>query len=454
MDKNLDTNQQENGQAGAPVPVKTEKALSRKGKWKYTLAGVALAVVSFVGGFGVRWFTLDKDMRTLINVKNKIDKEYYQDISDEKFYSAIFNAVNNEVLDDYSKYIRPETYSAESASNKGNRSGLGLAFYGNVYSEEWRLVVARVSGNSPAEKAGFLAGDKLTGFGVSKEEITDCQSFQQFSEFLYETADDVPLYLRVQRDTENLILCVTRAKYVESYVLYKSSTTSYTIVGDESDEILSAGKPLSILSQDTAYIRLLWFLGEADEFFENALHLFKAEGKKNLVLDLRGNGGGDMKILGAIASYLCKNTKAKNPVVSVADYGEKKERRRADGNEYYDYFEGESRICVIADNGTASASEALLGAMLDYGTTAYSDICLIAENGVAKTYGKGIMQTTYVMDWIEQDALRLTTAQLLWPISGTCIHGRGILASDGTKSVESQIDADVELTMAIESLFS
>lgn len=454
MDKNLDENRQENGVERDPAPVESKKASSRKGKWKYALAGVAIAVVSFFGGFGAHWFALDKDMRTLINVKNKIDKEYYKDITDEEFYTPIFNAINNQVLDDYSKYIRPEDYSAENASNQGKRSGLGLVFYGSAYGKEWQTVVNRVSGNSPAEKAGFLVGDKVTGFGIGQEDITDCADFQQFSDFLYQTPDDVALYVRVQRGGESVVLSVTRADYVESYVLYKSNATSYTVVGDDDDEILAVGKPLAALDNDTAYIRLIRFMGAADDFFERALDIFKAEGKKNLVLDLRGNGGGDMAVLQEISSYFCKDAKGKNPIISIADYGEKKEYFKAEGNDYYDYFTKESRICVIADNGTASASEALMGAMLDYATTAYGDICLIEENGEAKTFGKGIMQTTYIMDWFEQDALRLTTARILWPTTGTCIHDRGILASDGAKSVEKQMDADEELAKAIQTLFS
>lgn len=453
MNENLGENRQEKEIERDPAPVQSQNNSSRKGKWKYTVFGVIIAVVSFFGGFGAHWFSLDKDMRTLIKVKNKIDKEYYKDISDEEFYNPIFNAVNNEVLDDYSKYIRSEDYSAENASNQGQRSGLGLVFYGSAYEKEWQTVVTRVSGNSPAEKAGFLVGDKVTGFGVSQENIADCESFQHFSDFLYQTADDVALYVRVQRGAESVILSVTRANYVESYVLYKSNTASYTIVGDDDDEVLAVGKPLAALDNDTAYIRLIRFMGKADDFFENALEIFKAEGKKNLVLDLRGNGGGDMKILQEIASYLCKDAKSRKPVVSIADYGDKKEYFKADGNDYYEYFTQDSRVCVIADNGSASASEALMGAMLDYGTTAYSDICLIQENGEAKTFGKGIMQTTYVMDVIEQDALRLTTARILWPTTGTCIHDRGILASDGTKSVEKQMDSDKELAAAIQSLF-
>lgn len=454
----MDTNLQENGQEKqverVPAPAESQKTSSRKRKWVYAVLGGVIAVVSFLGGFGARWYSLDKDMRTLINVKNKIDRDYYKDITDEEFYTPIFHAINNEVLDDYSRYIRPEDYKAENASNQGKRSGLGLVFYGSAYEQEWQTVVNRVSGNSPAEKAGFLAGDKVTGFGVSQEEMVECTSFQHFSEFLYQTADSVPLYVRVQRGNEEVVLTVTRANYVESYVLYKSNTTSYTVVGDDDDEVLSVGKPLAALDNDTAYIRLILFMGRAGDFFEQALDIFKKEGKKNLVLDLRGNGGGDMKVLQEISSYFCKDAKGDNPVISIADYGEHKERFKAEDNEYYDYFTKDSRICVVADSGTASASEALMGAMLDYGATAYGDICLIEENGVAKTFGKGIMQTTYIMDWMERDALRLTTARILWPKTGTCIHDRGILASDGTKSVKKQRNTDEELTAVIQALFS
>ncbi len=89
---------------------------------------------------------------------------------------------------------------------------------------------------------------------------------------------------------------------------------------------------------------------------------------------------------------------------------------------------------MLANYNTASASECLLGAMLDYGTIGYGDIYLSEIDGVARTYGKGIMQTTYY-DYDGGYANKLTTAQIYWPLSDTCIHGRGILPEDGANTV-------------------
>jgi carboxyl-terminal processing protease len=240
---------------------------------------------------------------------------------------------------------------------------------------------------------------------------------------------------------------------VESYVFYRTKDASYTFTGAKAMELTKRGEPLSCLDEDTAYIRLIQFTGRAASLMKKALTLFKQEGKKNLVLDLRGNGGGNLDIMQEIAGYFCKNAKGNAPLVAVADYGEKRERFDATGNVYKKYFAEDSRICVLADVGTASASEALMGAMLDYGTITYGDICLTETRGIARTYGKGIMQTTYIMDVFKQDALKLTTATIRWPISNTCIHNRGILREDGTKSVVKSYEYETELTGAIKALF-
>ena len=141
-------------------------------------------------------------------------------------------------------------------------------------------------------------------------------------------------------------------------------------------------------------------------------------------------------------------------LVVVADYGEKKEKFYANSNQYEAYFSADSRIYVLADEGTASASECLIGAMVDYGAVSFSDICLIERNGVAKTYGKGIMQTTYPFGLWDTDAIKLTTARILWPTSDTCIHGTGVTPELGAISVPTNHQKDGEVTDAIKALFA
>ena len=77
------------------------KKLKRFG---WIVATVLLAVVCFIGGMATVWFTLDPQIRMLVKVKKTIDEHYYQELDDESFYNAIFDAVNGE-LDPYSKYM-------------------------------------------------------------------------------------------------------------------------------------------------------------------------------------------------------------------------------------------------------------------------------------------------------------------------------------------------------------
>ena len=62
------------------------------------------------------------------------------------------------------------------------------------------------------------------------------------------------------------------------------------------------------------------------------------------------------------------------------------------------------------------------------------------------------MQPTYPVRLLEGDAGKLTTAKICWPISGNCIHGRGILPDDGTKTVAESYGADTEITQALQAL--
>ena len=415
-----------------------------------TAVAVLTAVACFAGGALSVWFTLDKEIRTLIKVKNTIDREYYKELTDEEFYGAIFDAVNGQ-LDDYSYYMTAEEYNQSSNNLNGRRIGLGVSFYG-ADIQAGKIKIGRVCGNSPAERAGLRAGSYIIGFGKNEETLVRSEDYAAFSAFLDGMEENEPFLLLMKIGEEEQIVQTVMEEYVENYVFYRSKESSYGFTGKKATTMTNRNDPLSCLSTDTAYIRLVRFGGPAVSAFEATMSVFKRENKKNLVLDLRGNGGGYMNTMQGIASYFCKSSGETFPTAAIADYGEKEERYLAKGNLFKQYFQEDSRICILADSGSASAAECLIGVLVDYGASAYADICLVERNGVAKTYGKGIMQAHFPLG-ISGDIMKLTTAEVRWPVTKYSIHGRGVLPEDGVKTVKEGATEEEELVAAIEVLF-
>ena len=436
--------------AGKNSPLPAQKKKGGAGHWILT---AVIAVCAFGGGVLANHFSLDKEMRTLLSVKNRIQQSYYEEITNEEFYRVLFDAINDELLDDYSEYMTAQEFAQTQATAKGEQSGLGLVVTTKDENGNAQMLVSRVCGNSPAETAGVREGEKIVAFGESETELVRSEKFEDFSAFLQNYGGGEPFFVVLQNGSVSRVVELEKAEYIESYVAYRTSEKAYGFSGANADELTEKGEPLDTLPPDTAYIRLTQFNGGAGSEFSKAMGLFKSENKKNLVLDLRGNGGGYMDILQEIASYFCKSSSEKKPVIAVADYGEQKERFQANGNYYYDYFQADSKIFVLADENTASASECLIGCMYDYGALAFENICLSGKAGEGRTFGKGIMQSTYPLGVFSGDALKLTTAKICWPKSNRCIHGVGITTNDGVKCVAKNAAQDEEIKAAIALLF-
>ncbi len=438
--------QESDSKKNAPTPPAPKESGGKK-IWQI-VGAVTLAIVLFLLGMTTCWFTLDPEIRTLIKVKNKIQDEYYQGVSDGEFYDAVFNGINEGLLDDYSKYMTEEEYKAEQQSMDGRRIGVGLIFY-----EEEELRVSRVCGNSPAEEAGIDSGDKLVGFGEAEESVLPCEKFDDLTAFLKTQEEGQKFYFRLENLAgEERSVELYKSEYVENNVFYRTKESAYAFEGKNATLMTKRGEPMLYLDEDTAYIRLVQFSGNAATAFGVAMQQFKADGKKNLVLDLRGNGGGYVATMQSIASYFCRTATTHTPVVMTAKYGKRTESYRAYGNVYGEYFQEDSQIYLLADAGSASASECLIGVMVDYGAVDFSEICLIERGGVAKTYGKGIMQEIFRVNYNEKDALKLTTAEIFWPLSKRSIHGRGVLPEDGAITAVGSINFEEETRTAIEEL--
>lgn len=384
----------------------------------FVFIAVAVGIATFTAGYFTKAWTTSPEMRELAFVIETIEENYVGEFDVDEFIKAAVEGT----LDKYSTFYTPSEYEQVMLSRDGVSSGrMGIAFVGDS------PMVVSVSGNSPAERAGIMVGDVITGVKLDGEsETVKVETYRDFNGATSKIAKDIEFVIVVRRGTEEKEFSVKKEDYVESYVWYQDSLGSYNSVPANNGWTLELREtPLkSHIKEGYAYIRLSSFNGAAAVQMCAALETMKMRGIKKAVLDLRDNGGGYMDILEDIAGSLIPGKHKQ--LVATAEYKNgDSEGFYTRANNYDDYgFEG---LTVLCNANTASASEALIGAMLDYDAKYGKNIVkvIVSDNGVKDTtFGKGIMQTTFT--YKEGSAIKLTTAKIYWPVSHVCIHGKGI----------------------------
>ena len=398
-------------------------------------------VICFTGGFFTHYLLMPNyarklgDIITIINSVSKDPNGNDITLDTEEMAKGFVNAVLKN--DDYAQYFTDEEYKEKNNEGDGRYSGIGIALYANapkIYS---------VLGNSPAENAGIKSGDvilraKLT----SQTEFIEFTSIQVAIDFFTNVSDGDEIEIIIKRDGvfEERSFTLTERKYVCSYVYYYDNQTSLRFVSEDERKPIKKlfnDERLDALPSDTALILFKAFEGDSATQLGEALSYFYSSGKSKLIFDLRGNGGGYMDCLREVASYFINNNKNNKNLVTEVEERKGSSCYYTKGNNFDDRLKN---IVVLADGGTASASECLIGAMLCYNDANFSkDNLLIAYNtkrGNYSTYGKGIMQTTYPL--LSGGALKLTTARVLWPDRETCIHGTGIIQENTANHINSE----------------
>lgn len=408
-------------------------------KFLIAAAAVAAAALLFLAGYFTYYLTMSGGLRSLLWVKDMVQDEYYEEVSDDEFWQAAIDGVMDS-LDAYSAYYTADEYDAVIDSDRGIRSGIGASFFSGTNK------VYRIALNSPlffAAEGGVEAGMYLTGVGESESSLTLTDTYAKVSAALSSASGKVVLRFSSvsASDTENCVyVTVEPAVYTESHVLYASGGKAYAylLAGEEYvwTDVSAYVTVEEKVPEGAAYIQLTQFEGNAGNEFAEAARQYKEDGAKTLLFDLRNNGGGRLSVMQQIARYLCKDASAGSTVLEARYRSGRKELYTIDASLCETYFAG-SRIYAAGNGNTASASEALLGAMISYGTLGYGDIFVTQTAGEdsARTYGKGIMQTTF-RNGATGEAIKLTTAEIYWP-NGVSIHGKGITAADGAAAVQA-----------------
>ena len=397
------------------------------------LVSIIALGVSFLGGFFTSCAMRGNTVGTIGSIVSIMENVGYiydpvtgeqRALTEDDYADALVKAF----LDQYSTYYSPEEYQKQIAESFGDYKGIGIGFYDD--SIELGMVV----GNSPAYKAGLRAGDKIIS-GKCGNMTENFTTATEIIEFLSKCGDDA-ISLFVEGKTAPAVVYAN--EYSASYVLYYDSEKIYEFSSDFGAEPVGVERAnteytdIPVGNTDTAYIKFDLFEANAATQLNSALEYMKSRGRTKLIFDLRNNGGGYMNVLTETASLFIDNNGAKNSVVAYAiDKNGNREVFSTYSNNYKSFI---TSTVVIANENTASASECLIGAMCHYGALGQNPedkiVLELNDEGVAKSYGKGIMQTTYVLR--NGGAFKLTTAKIYWPDAKTCIHGTGV--TEGHKS--------------------
>jgi carboxyl-terminal processing protease len=313
----------------------------------------------------------DTDVDFMKNVIYFVLGQYQYDVDQEDVMNGLYDGFFG-VLDEYSVYYTPEEYQSMVEDTAGEFSGIGV----QIVEKNGHIEVVTPLPGTPAIEAGIKSGDiikyvdgvDITGFTVDK------------ASSIIKGTEGTKVTLGIIRGTENLTFELTRRTIITSTV---------------------EGK---ILDGNIGYLKITEFADNTVELTKKQLDTFDENNVKEIVLDLRNNGGGTLDS----AIDMLNMFVTEGPVVYV-DY--------ATGDEEVyssDLKEQKYEMALLINGGSASATEIFAGA-----------VKYKKEGTVIGTqsYGKGIVQSLFHLK--NGGGVKFTTAEY-FSVDRTPVHKIGI----------------------------
>ena len=343
-----------------------------------------IAVVAFLsGGWFMQQGTRPEDSvyqraRMFDDVLSHVADFYVDSLDERQLYRMAIDGMLYELRDPYSDFLDRQALSGLNEATTGNYAGIGA----QIEVRNGAIVVVAPLPETPAERAGILAGDRIVEVGG--------QSTERF------TQEQAVRALRGPEGTQ-VVLRVARsgASDLITYTLTRARIHSRSV------------RTAMLLGERVGYIELNPFSQSSADEVQAAVDSLRGVGMRSLVLDLRWNPGGLLDE-GIAVSDLFLN--AGQEIVSTRGRAPRSTRSFDDmGSQRYP----DLPLVVMVNGFSASASEIVAGALQDH------DRALILGS---RTYGKGLVQTVFRLG--NDAALRLTTARWYTP-SGRSIQRPG-----------------------------
>ena len=359
------------------------------------LLALIFAVAAVVGAFWLgghsgglpeplRDFARDDDTATIDAALERVHDDYYREVGKDKLADEAIRGMVSGLDDRFSSYFDPGQYAKFREVTDARFSGIGVS----VQRTERGLRVVEVYDGAPAAKAGLQRGDVIVAAGGKKlAEVPE-----EAATGLIKGPEGTRVKLTIVRETKTLTKRVTRAQ------------VSIPVVESESEK--RDGKRF-------AHIRLAQFSSGAHAEVYDALRKARERDVDGIVFDLRGNTGGLVEEARLVASAFLPD----GEIVTTRGRSVKPRVYRATG----DPVAPKTPMVVLVDEGSASASEIVAGALQDRKR---------AKLVGTATFGKGVFQQVIPLG--NGGALDFTVGQYFLP-SGRNIGGRGVARGKGLK---------------------
>ena len=309
-------------------------------------------------------------------IEKTVDENFYFDtLTEADMQTGIYRGMLEALDDKYAVYYTAEELNTQLDDNEGIYYGIGAYVMMNTETET--PYISGVIQGTPAEEAGLQIGDIIYA-------VDGTPTFQM-------TLEEATGLIKGEEGTHvTLTLIREGTAFDQDVVRRKVNNPTVTF---------------EMLDEEIGYIGISEFKDITVDQFTEAYAVLKGSGVKALVLDLRGNPGG---LLDATVS-ICQQILPEGLVVYTEDKNGERFEYTCDGTRKI-----EIPMVVLVNNGSASASEVMTGAIKDHGVGTVMG---------TTTYGKGIVQK--IIRLSDGSGVKLTTNAYFTP-NGNNIHGTGI----------------------------
>jgi carboxyl-terminal processing protease len=313
-------------------------------------------------------------------VFERVRSDYVEEVKDSDIIEAALNGMLTS-LDPHSGYMNEKAFKEMQVQTKGEFGGLGI----EVTMDNGLVKVVSPIDDTPAAKAGIQPGDYISY--INDEAVMGLTLTEAVEKMRGKVDSKVKLTILRENEKEPIEVTLTRA-------VIKIKSAKAHAEGD-----------------DIAYIRLTSFTEQTTDLMNEEFKRIKKDlpHLRGLVLDLRNNPGGLLEQAVSVSDAFLKE----GEIVSTRERDPNRTKRYSahSGDELVD---DKLPVVVLVNNGSASASEIVSGALQDH-----KRAILLGT----KTFGKGSVQT--VIPLTGHGAIRLTTARYYTP-SGRSIQAKGI----------------------------